>query len=363
MAIKLKSYVIEASYRGSSDDVPVKTGLNQYNIPSLRTLKKKDSIQLASYERQKISQTDQLIKTIQTLIASESAEELRKLLAQDFLIQSLGVYTEAAFNAEEEKQAFQVNQFEKFEVRSNLEQLLLTFNSFRTILKRPMTLDIKRVLLVGLKDLDLAVTEVIDFTGMDLTEASFKGANLGCSVFMDATLEGVNFSYANLTHCTLTQEQLDQSATYDKAQVPAHLSVYWNDEIKKKLKEYLIHLLTYAMEHVPENDSKFIKINQLLKDYGAYLELGSSNPSIEVKKKMLEDFRSAKTLFSEHRNLNFLFGEVLAFLGLLVIGYLVVGCYNYKKSGHFGLFSQPPSEAKAKELLNYIEQVDSGLLI
>jgi hypothetical protein len=194
-------------------------------------------------------------------------------------------------------------------------------------------------------------SEKIDFQDFDLSKASFKSAILGKSNVTNAKTNAADFTGCDLSQTNITQEQLDVSATYYRAKLPSYCWRYWDSTIRSELLNQFKTLKDYAEKHIPSHDSKYIKAQQLFNTYQPMLSR-TGNINAKEKAAMLADLTSQETLqlFNTHRDMRFILAEIVAFVLLLGVGYLIAAAIKQKQTGHFGLFAEPKTARMSREI-------------
>lgn len=321
-----------------------------------------------------LSNVEFLISHLESLLIAKDAEAIKRFLNEDFILQDMKKpISEDNFHTDSSRERQgRIKNYVTYQVRPNLEVLLLEKPEiYRQLLSNcrysinQKDIAIKQVLLQALSQINLDENESINFAGMNLEGASFKGAKLSLSYFGEptttdksteekraaATTFNVDFDGCDLSACSINQDQLDASKSYDQAKVPMDCSVYWNEAIRKEIAKRFDNMFEYAKKNIGTEDPKYIKIQTFHKEYYPKL-MGSEKLTANDKKNMLDNLTSKESMniLGTHRNLRFLLKEIVSFILGVGVLYLAASAYQKHKTGHFGLFAQPKMEKAALEI-------------
>lgn len=311
-----------------------------------------------------LSTLDELFTTLRGHVDSARVAELSELLQADF-IEKINRYSEQSLHTDTpgEEQGCEYEKA-KYTLRPNLEELLLKqperFEGLLALARVHAThsAQLTSVLLQSLQHLRLSPGEAITFsTDLDLSNASFKGAELAETHFDGVITTGVDFSKADLRATTVTQEQLDASNTYEAAKIPASCLAYWNNQVRAKILNGFRDMRDYAVKRLNPADPKHVEIERLYAKYQPMLSGAETKITAEQKRKMLRELQAAKNgTLAAHRNLHYIFAEIISFIVSLGIGYVVAAAVNQQRTGSFGLFAETATGAKARVICDSIEE-------
>lgn len=309
-----------------------------------------------------VSSMEDICRQIEELIQNENGEALSALLESDFLLAIGEQEVKTVFHTDRpSERRGHIEHYQEIVVRPVIEELLLNYNmQFRKLLQIASNKQIYRTLLQALSNIKLSENdkEAIDLRGLDLSGICLQGANFGYSQFTDATTIDTNFNNCNLANTDISQEQLDRSKSYERSVIPVRCWPYWADEIKQQLAKRFEQLHSYAKKKIPISDKKFEVIDNLYKTYHPVLSQPGHVTSA-CKKQMLHDLTNNETtqLFRSHRNFRYMIAEVISFIAMLGVGYVIVGLINKNNRGHFGIFTTPKTEMATKQLAEDVIRV------
>lgn len=175
------------------------------------------------------------------------------------------------------------------------------------------------------------------------------------------TTTDVDFSSADLSACTITQDQLDASKSYEATKIPANCLAYWNKQARLNILSGLEIMHTHALQNLDPSNVKRIEIQRLYSKYQPILADFERKITAAEKREMLGELRASKDgILATHRNLRYVFAELISFILSLGIGYIIVAGINKQRTGYFGLFAQPISSQDAARICNSIEEIASN---
>ncbi len=300
---------------------------------------------------------------IQRAISNSETNNLMALLESDFIFDVADTFstTTTGYVGTHSPLSYENGNIYKYQdtlARSTLEQVLLkTPQYYKTWLDetRVNNPDVHAILLEALKNIKLEKDECINFSYFNLTNANFHGAELAKSDFTNAIVTDADFSNSDISHCTISQAQLDATNHYANAKIPNGYWQEWDDAFIKELSKRFDNLKAYVDENIDELDPKNLVASSLYNDYKNLLTLPKI--SSDTKRGLLDNLTNAATLqtFSHNRNLRFLIGEIIGFILLAGVGYLIAASVMKYRTGHFGLFKQPRTENMVKGIAHKIE--------
>lgn len=307
------------------------------------------------YNPPDISDLTSLIEQLRGAIEKKSNELTKELLTNEFIFSKEGTpFEESNIHTDHDTELQgHYYTYQNFCVRPAIEELLLKQPlAFKKLIEEKQTplnraQYIKNLSLIMLTDPD----EKIDFQDFDLTDASFKRAVLGKSNLKNATTVNVDFSECDLSQTNVTQEQLDASASYHRAKVPNTCWTYWDSNVKNELLVRFKKMKDYAEKNFQKEDPRFQKVMQL---YNTYQPILSRPTNVNSKEKaaLLNDLTSKETqkILNEQSGLSYLLAEIVSFVLLLGIGYLIMAAIKKRETGYFGLFAEPKTGKITREL-------------
>lgn len=308
-----------------------------------------------THEPPALSTREDLIQQLTLYIEAGDIDNLGKYLQEDYIIERVEDEYQHYDHGNYPYESQGHNKtFANFHVRPRIEQLVLDRDAFTKLLALAEQKDgtrsikIKPTFLQALQYVQMDVEERPDFSSLDLTGARFDGATLGQANFSNAITKGVHFYGCSMQHSNITQEQLEVSFNYGMAKLPVGLWGFWDDTLKQQLSQCLTDMYNYAIKYIPKTDPKFQEIITLCTQPQL---TQAGNPSYLYKATLLKNLQHAKaTTLSQHRDLYFLIKECLAIVAGVGIGYCIVASINYRKTGYFGIFTQPKTHQKSQAI-------------